>query len=272
MSDNKILHLISNETKSSIDQMNIVTPSVYASIFSKFAQDHDEVIENEKELSVDLMKLECSTLTSLQTSTSKNAQLLTDNTQKAITAIKEKDTNSLEKVLQETQSLREEIEKLKEVIYTDELTRAYNRKWMHDKYIQENTNKFNTSGVLSIIDLNYFKQVNDTHGHIVGDKVLVFISNKLKLSRHKVIRYGGDEFIIIFDDNTTIQQAKRILNKIREDVINKKLKSHNTQFTVSFSFGSVMFQENDDLSQTIENADKNMYEDKIAIKRKITGI
>jgi len=270
--DKKILHVISNETKSSIDQISVVTPSVYASIFSKFATNYGESIDHEPELAYDIMQSECSNLTHLQSQTSKNASQLSDTTTKAISAIKEKDEALLSEVLKETQSLKEEIEKLKEAVYKDELTHAYNRKWLHDMLIGDNENNFLHGGVLVIIDLNYFKQINDTHGHILGDKVLIFIANELKKSRQNIIRYGGDEFIIVFDESHSLESSLKRVESIREDVLNKKLKAHETTFRVSFSIGAVSFKAGDSLTEVIQNADKNMYEDKIEIKKRITGI
>ena len=116
MPNNTTLQIISNEAKSSIDQIKIVTPSIYASIFSKFAQDHNEVIEDEHDLSQELLQLECSNLTTLQTEASQSAKKLTENTNKAITAIKTNDEAGLAEVLQETKNLRAEIEKLKELV------------------------------------------------------------------------------------------------------------------------------------------------------------
>jgi len=110
--DTKILELISNETKSSIDQLSVVTPSMYASIFSEFALQHNQTIENEEELAHDLMKIECSNLTELQNQASKSVQVLSKNTSKAIHAIKEKDDSILNTILKETEALRYEIEKL----------------------------------------------------------------------------------------------------------------------------------------------------------------
>jgi len=272
MSDNKILHIISNETKSAIEQMDIVTPSIYASFFEKFAAEHDEVIENEKELAVDLVKLECSNLTDLQTEATQSANTLTKNTDKAISAIQQKDEKALNEVLQETNKLKLEIEKLKEAVYKDELTRSNNRKWLHDTYLNEDKETFIADGMMAIIDLNYFKQVNDTHGHIIGDKVLIFIANQLKSTREHVVRYGGDEFLIMFEAKNSLEYALNNLTKIREGVISKKLKAHDTKFTVSFSFGVVAYKQGDMLSTTIELADKNMYEDKIQIKKRVTGI
>ena len=272
MSENELLRIVSNETKDSIDQIPVVTPTIFTSIFSEFAKKHDANLENEEEISRDLLQLECSTLTSLQDSTSKNAHALSQSAVKAITAIKDKDETTLNEVLKETQNLRAEIEKLKESVYKDELTHVYNRKWLHDNYLTQGKNTLDQSGTLAIIDLNYFKLVNDTHGHILGDKVLIFIANQLKLSRNEVVRYGGDEFIIMFPEKTSEKNARRILEKIREDVISKKLKAHNGVFRTSFSIGVTSFKSGDDLGTTIEIADKNMYEDKLIIKKRITGI
>jgi len=270
--DKKILHVISNETKSSIDQMPIVTPSIYASIFSQYATEHGKDIDHEPKLAYDIMQTECATLTSLQSQTSKNALQLSDTTNKALTAIKDKDEALLSEVLKETQSLKEEIEKLKEAVYKDELTHVYNRKWLHDRLLTPDENSFLKNGILVMIDLNYFKQINDTHGHILGDKVLIFIANELKKSRQNIIRYGGDEFIIIFDSHHSLKDALKTLNKIREDVLKKNLKAHSSMFKVSFSIGGVAYKEGDFLTDVIEDADKNMYKDKQIIKQRITGI
>ena len=272
MTENNILHIISNETKSSIDQMAVVTPSIYASIFTKYADEHNENIEGEHDLSVDILKQECSTLTNMQENNSKNANLLTQNTNKAIHAIKQKDEVGLAEVLRETQNLKAEIEKLKEAVYRDELTHAYNRKWLHDNYLNEDNISFKEAGTLAMIDLNYFKQVNDTHGHIIGDKVLIYISNQLKATKANVIRYGGDEFIVLFEAKNSIKYAINTIEAIRESIISKKLKAQKSKFTVSFSYGLVTYASGSDLAQTIELADKNMYEDKIKIKKRVTGI
>lgn len=272
MNNNKDLQIVSNETKDSINQMSVVTPSVYASIFSKFAGEHDVVVEDEGELSHDLLKLECSALTRLQENTAKNAQILSQSTTKAISAIKDKDDTKLNEVLKETQELRAEIEKLKESVYKDELTHTFNRKWLHDNYLNAENGKFNEAGILAMVDLNYFKIVNDTHGHVIGDKVLIFIANELQKSGFKTIRYGGDEFIILFPQDYGEEKALKILNSIRENIITKKLKAHNSVFRTSFSIGTCKYSIDDHLTNVIEIADKNMYKDKEEIKKRVPGI
>ena len=268
---NNLLQIVSNETKDNVMNMDIVTPSIYASIFSKYADEHELSLENEDEISRDILQKECSFLTDLQSQTSKNANMLSETTTKAISAMRDKNEELLKDVLKETEALRQEVEKLKESVYQDELTHTFNRKWLHDNYINDEK-KFTKSGLLAIIDLNYFKLINDTHGHIIGDKVLIFMANQLKSIERNVVRYGGDEFIILFPANSNETTAKKQLNAVREAILSKKLKAHESMFTLSFSFGITNFKENDDLAEVIENADKNMYEDKIQIKNRITGI
>nr|WP_321268375.1 GGDEF domain-containing protein [uncultured Sulfurimonas sp.] len=266
------LKIISNETKNSIDQLSVVTPSMYASIFSKFANNHNTDISDEKELAKDLFIQECSSLTDLQNQASKSAMQLSSNTSKAINAIKDKDEKLLNTVLQETENLRREVEKLKESVYKDELTNVQNRKWLHDYFLRDDSQTFKDAGTLAIIDLNYFKLVNDTFGHIIGDKVLIFVANQLRKTKYSVVRYGGDEFIVMFSKKISPIKAKESLNAIREDIISKKLKSSSDSFHVSFSFGVKEYKADQLLSDIIEEADKNMYEDKIEIKKRVTGI
>ncbi len=270
--DSKLLEIISHETIDTINKMDIVTPTIYASIFSKFATLHDAEIGEEEIITNNLLNEKIALFTNMQNQTSKNAKRLSDNTDKAIFAIKGKDETTLTEVLEETQELREEINKLKEIMYKDELTNVYNRKWLHDNILDESTQGFKNSGTLAIIDLNFFKIVNDTYGHTVGDKVLVFIANLLRRVEKNVIRYGGDEFIVIFSDGSTENSAFLKLNVAREDLLTKHLKIKDISFKVSFSVGVQEFKKGDSLSDIIEKADINMYNDKAEIKKRIPSI
>lgn len=266
------LKIITFETRDSLANYPIVTPSVFASTFSNIAKKHKVEIENESDLAYDIITQECSRLDKMQENTSKNAQELSNNTNRAINAIKTKDEKLLQSVLKETELLRREIEKLKESIYKDELTYLYNRKWLHDKYIDKDTQKLSTSGHLALLDLNYFKLINDTHGHIVGDKVLIYLAKQFQKSAHPAVRYGGDEFLLLFNADISLQSAKKEIDALREDIVNKKLKAHDNTFSISFSYGLASFHEGDFLSDIIDLADKNMYQDKGFIKEKIKGI
>lgn len=264
--------IVSNETKKSIAPLDIVTPSIYTGIFTKFANYHHIDLQDDEQLTDHLLSEKISEFEKLQEKTSNNAQTLSEHANKAIDAIKQKDEAILAEVLQETKQLRQEIEKLKESLYRDELTNVYNRKWLHDNVLCKKGECMQSSGTLAIIDLNYFKLINDTFGHIVGDKVLVYIAHLLHKTKNKVIRYGGDEFLIIFSKKTSIQDATKELNKLRETVIAKRLKTKDSQFTVSFSLGIQEYKKSEKIIDIIDKADEKMYHDKVKIKNRIKGI
>lgn len=272
--DNRLLEIISSETKDTINSMDVVTPTIYASIFSKFAALHDAYISQEEEENITnkLLNDKIALFTNMQDQTSKNAKKLSDNTDKAIFAIKNKNEKILTEVLEETQELKEEINKLKERLYKDELTNVYNRKWLHDNILDESAKGFKNSGTLAIIDLNFFKIINDTYGHLVGDKVLVFIAQFLRGIEKNVLRYGGDEFIVIFSDETTENGTLLKLNAARETLLHKHLKIKDISFRISFSVGVKEFKKGDSLSDIIERADINMYNDKAEIKKRVPDI
>lgn len=268
----EVLQRISNETISSANALSVVTPSIYSSLFFKFASEHGLEIEDEAHISENELNEKISLFTNLNNETSKNMQQLSESTNKAIHAIQEKDETVLNEVLSETKLLREEIEKLKASVYKDELTGVFNRKWLHDTFLDGESQRFKSGGTFVMIDLNYFKIVNDTFGHIIGDKVLIYIANNLKKIDKNVIRYGGDEFMILLPDTISETDALHKLHSLREDILSKKLKAHDTTFKPSFSFGVSTFQAQDTLIDVIELADKKMYDDKIAIKKRVTGI
>ena len=272
LNDERVLEIISNETKENIDTLNIVTPSIYSSVFSKYALFHKTDLSDEEKTTNSILNGKIAMFENIQEQTTKNALALSKSTNKAITAMQDKDEELLQEVIQETHELRKEVEKLKEYIYKDELTNVFNRKWMHDNILEGEDKIFKKSGTLAIIDLNYFKSINDTYGHIVGDKVLVFIATQLKNMRENIVRFGGDEFIVFFSKNIKEATAHSKLNSLRETMIKKKLKSKDSSFRVSFSFGITQYTKGNKLSDIIETADKNMYEDKINIKKRITGI
>ena len=148
----------------------------------------------------------------------------------------------------------------------DDLTGCFLRDYLNRVDVK---NKFNNK-VVAFLDLNGFKKINDSMGHFFGDECLVEFVDFLKLnlrSQHEediVVRYGGDEFVILFESND-IESIKckllRINIKVKKMFISKGL-------SISFSFG-VVLNENNDLINTIECADKNMYEMKNSFHNRV---
>lgn len=270
--DKKILQQISYRTLSAMNELGAVMPDMYSSLFFKFASELGVKSDEDGAIGHNDFDEKFLFFTDLNNKTSKNVQQLSDYTSQAISAIQSKDETLLTKVLMESESLRDELEKVKTSLYTDELTGAFNRKWLKDNFIDLHSNSFKHAGTLAMIDLNYFKIINDTYGHVIGDKVLAHVANSLKQVCETVIRYGGDEFILIFSSTVSLEDAHIKLHQLREDTLSKKLKAKNSFFKSSFSFGITTFEAHDSLFNILESADQNMYDDKRIIKTRVTGI
>jgi diguanylate cyclase (GGDEF)-like protein len=101
---------------------------------------------------------------------------------------------------------------------------------------------------------------------------LIFIAGQLKKASKSIIRYGGDEFIIIFPSSITKNDAINKLNGIREEILKKNLIIKDSSFKTSFSFGVCEYKKDDAFTDVIDKADNDMYQDKIEIKKRVTGI
>ena len=148
---------------------------------------------------------------------------------------------------------------LERLAYRDSLTGLYNRQFLH-KYFSDHPSK---SGAIFFLDLDGFKQVNDIHGHDVGDLVLKEAGNRLeeymKQEKGFAVRLGGDEFIIDFHEpvshETMIQHAEAILARL------SRWDTPFEDFQLSVSIGLVSYTLNDsgNLNEVLKNADNALY-------------
>lgn len=121
-----------------------------------------------------------------------------------------------------TEELKEKNKILKNLAITDDLTGVYNRHFLNEKIKikMDQADIENRPISMVIVDLDYFKKVNDTYGHPVGDEVLKSTGNLLKqMIRYSdmIIRLGGEEFVIILP-NTTVDGAYNIAERIRQKI------------------------------------------------------
>lgn len=152
--------------------------------------------------------------------------------------------------------------------YHDQLTGLYNRAYFVPQVMStlENKQKF----VLLLSDLNFFKQINDTYGHAVGDDVLKFTANLLKESVGDyciLARLGGDEFIMCFSQIASEYHFKQRLEKIRQAFQTNYFVLGDLVIEVIPSFGYAVYPEDGiEFEELYHFADVKMYEDKRAIK------
>ena len=169
------------------------------------------------------------------------------------------------------QKLRIANERLLKLTITDELTGLFNMRFLKRRLAEEYTRATRYKKILSIlmIDLDYFKQVNDSMGHLMGSYV---ISQMGKLIKHEVrsldvaARYGGDEFIILLpetDEEGAYNLADRILNKLKLNIFNNG--EHQVNLTASLGIGTLGPHNMDRLQEPkdlIQEADKYLYRSK----------
>jgi diguanylate cyclase (GGDEF)-like protein len=166
----------------------------------------------------------------------------------------------IEKLQQEIKKLEEELEAVRREKYIDPLTGVWNRLALEEFLEQMISLSMERDIVVAFLDLNKFKQINDTYGHIVGDKVLKefakYITSNLK-RKDFFARYGGDEFIaILFDVN--LATAKDFFERLRKHI--PKIKVNEKEIKVDFCVGLTIPYAKDKPQNVIARADRAMYE------------
>ncbi len=152
-------------------------------------------------------------------------------------------------------------------LYTDYLTGLFNRRQL-DTYLLEQTQRNKSSGFLAgiMLDLDFFKMINDQYGHDVGDEALKETARILTHSFRKndfIARYGGDEFVIIMD----VVNEKEVEDAL--DLLEKNLSAFNTEsaapYTLKLTYGVDLFSFDSELSSSdfLKRLDQFMYENKL---------
>lgn len=120
--------------------------------------------------------------------------------------------------------------------------------------------------VVIMADLDRFKTVNDTHGHLVGDKVLKEVAARIKAALREfdlVGRYGGEEFVILLE-NTSSHTANQVAERIRQRIASEPIQLGALSLEITISQGLALRKESDDSNSLLKRADQAMYEAKKA--------
>jgi diguanylate cyclase (GGDEF)-like protein len=152
--------------------------------------------------------------------------------------------------------------------FTDPLTEIYNRRSLDriaGQFISQ-ARRRKTPLTFLMIDVDRFKQINTRFGHLTGDLVLAEIAAILKVSirgSDTVLRYGGDEFLILLSDTTSLG-AENVIERIREQLAEWNAAGHLGNFFLSLSIGVAEWQDGKTLDEMLDAADRSMYEKKNA--------
>lgn len=171
-----------------------------------------------------------------------------------------------------------EAEEMSRMAITDPLTHIMNRRGITVGLLDAmaQAERYRTPLTVAMADIDHFKEVNDTHGHKAGDRVLkdvaAILSDALRMP-DKVGRYGGEEFLMILP-HTSLTQGRKIADRIRASVSKWDFDLGAKKIRLTISIGLCQFKSGEDLEQFLSHADKALYEAKkggrnLVVARKI---
>ena len=166
------------------------------------------------------------------------------------------------------------MKELENAAYIDALTGLYNRKHFSELANVEIERAFrqNQSIFMVMLDLDFFKVVNDTHGHAAGDAVLKATASIIRqtIRAYDLLgRYGGEEFVLLLAAVDVIE-AHRLMDRIRENMEHNIINYEGIEIKITCSIGLAKFQETDSLETSIKKADEALYAAKNSGRNKVT--
>jgi two-component system, cell cycle response regulator len=185
------------------------------------------------------------------------------------------------RILELERSLKKANEDIRMLSITDPLTGSYNRGYLSERFPKETKRALRYGRPLSVIlaDIDHFKQVNDTYGHLVGDLILKTFVKRLKENLRQevdwVVRYGGEEFLIILPE-TDVEGARVVAERMRKKICAEGAEVDGIQVSISASFGITGFssfgQEEDiSMESIIGKADEYLYQAKREGRNRVRG-
>jgi diguanylate cyclase (GGDEF)-like protein len=161
---------------------------------------------------------------------------------------------------------------IQEMATRDELTGAFNRRYLMDRLALEASRSERGKGTLSVcmMDIDFFKKINDNHGHAAGDRVLNTFARQVQVGLRGTdcfARYGGEEFVLVLPD-TTLEGAALAAERVRRRI-------EETEFAgleggrVTASFGVALHHAPEDIKLTLARADEALYLAKSAGRNRV---
>lgn len=169
--------------------------------------------------------------------------------------------------------LEAELQEMGEKVHEDHLTGILNRRGLDEAFERETSRSVRHQAPLcfAVLDIDNFKQLNDTHGHKVGDDALVYLVESIKETTRPediVSRYGGEEFVILLP-NTELDEAMQILSRVRRNLTKKFFLHDNNRLLITFSAGVAQFRPGEEQESVFKRADEALYRAKKGGKNQI---
>nr|MBA2484429.1 GGDEF domain-containing protein [Nitrosomonas sp.] len=160
--------------------------------------------------------------------------------------------------------LKNEMEQLRELVHTDQMTGAFNRRGLEEIFIREaaRADRKELSLCVVLLDLDNFKKINDTCGHQFGDIVLAHVVNVAKETLRPsdiIARFGGEEFVILLSD-ITMEAAVSVISRLQKELAKQYLLQPDNQLlSPTFSAGVAIRRFGEHQNSVIKRADDALY-------------
>ncbi len=169
--------------------------------------------------------------------------------------------------------LEQELEQTSELVHADQLTGALNRRGLDETLEREikRADRQQTPVCLAMLDIDNFKQINDSLGHQTGDRALVHLTRVIKETLRPtdaVARYGGEEFLIVLPD-TGLAEAVETITRLQRELTKRFFLHENDRLLITFSAGVAERTASEVAEDAIGRADKAMYQAKKSGKNRV---
>ncbi|MFH1092306.1 MAG: diguanylate cyclase, partial [Pseudomonadota bacterium] len=169
----------------------------------------------------------------------------------------------MEGVTGELNRLQDELERKEELALTDELTNLANRRAFNIRLAEEigRSERYGLPVALIILDLDDFKKINDTYGHLVGDRLLAMTAKAIRgVIRETDLpaRFGGEEFAVICP-HTDLQGVCSLANRLCRAIDQTEFTVKGTRLKATLSAGAAMLQPSENAEKLIDRADRSLY-------------
>lgn len=187
------------------------------------------------------------------------------------------DSGKVERLLITIQDVTDSVlleRRLRQLTQVDSLTGGYNRRFFDSRLAEEfrRHRRFKRPMAVCLMDLDHFKQINDTHGHQTGDRVLRAVADETRSHLREVdmfCRYGGEEFVCLLPE-TDAEDAVAVAERIREALAELKLPGNDIEISPTASFGvSALTDSTADGPALFAEADRAMYRAKQAGRNRV---
>ncbi len=169
--------------------------------------------------------------------------------------------------------LEAELDRTTSLVQEDFLTGTLNRRGMEDAFEREfaRTERTHAPLCVALLDIDYFKRLNDTYGHDVGDEALIHLVRVVKETLRPtdvIARFGGEEFVIILPE-TGVEEGMKTMTRLQRELTKQFFMHKNEKVLITFSAGIALRQPDESADAIISRADQALYKAKAAGRNRV---